>query len=347
MGHVFHDLDGVARTDARQRVAHHLGSQEAVETLQLLWTHDGFDRDQRRDRNHAAGAGTHIHLTEIVRRGPIQRVGLQLHSVGTAIEIEVVDVQRSHRGLQTLIHIRHRHVQRQGLGLIHFHVELRRGGPEKGVDASQFRTLFQGIHELLHHLGQGLRIAVAAGLDIHFETAGGAQTPDRRRIEHQPQAVGQHHAHPHEFLGQIVGDGGAFVPVLERDEHRAGVGFLTAADDVPTGDHEYPVHRRVGGEPFLKLLAGDPGALQAGAVGQHQGADQIALILGWHEAAGHGAEHVDATADHQGEHHGADDPVMQGHVHRAGVGPGKRLEQAVERLEQRRFLVLDLEQQGA
>ena len=87
--------------------------------------------------------------------------------------------------------------------------------------------------------------------------------------------------------------------------------------------------------------------MQAGAVGQHQRADQVALVFGGNETAGHGAEHEDAAAHDDRARDGADDAVVQGLVHHRGVGLGEGLEEAVEGAEDRRLLVLALQQQRA
>ena len=347
LGHFLDDLDGVAGTDLGHGTAHDLGGEEAVEALQLFRADHGLDLDQGRDGHHGTAAALHVHPAQVFRLGAELAVGLELHPVGAAVEVEVIDVECAHGGLQRLIHVADGDAHGDGLGFVDLDAQLGRGGAEEGVDAHQLLALLQALDELLHDAGKLLGIGIAAGLDVGFETAGVAQAADGGRVEHQAEAVRQHHAHAHELLGQVVGAGLPFVPVLQRDEDGAGIGLHAAADDVVTGDDEDPVHCLVLLDHGLELVAGGAGALQAGAVGQHQGADQVALVFRRHETAGHGAEHEEAAAEDDDASHGTDDAVVQGLVHRVGIGLGEALEEAVEGTEDDRLFMLGLQQQGA
>ena len=82
-----------------------------------------------------------------------------------------------------------------------------------GVDPGQFRPLFECLNKLLNRAGEPLRTAVTARLNVGLETARGTKTTDRRRVEHQPEAIAQPHAHAGEFLGQRLSPGGTLVPI--------------------------------------------------------------------------------------------------------------------------------------
>ena len=139
----------------------------------------------------------------------------------------------------------------------------------------------------------------------------------------------------------------ALVPILQGNENRPGIGFSAAADEIDPGDVEEIFDIGIVANHLVELCCRGLGALQAGTVGQHQRTDHVALIFRRHKATGDDAEHEEAAGDDDDAGRRTDDAVVEGFSDRCRVKVGKRRKSAIERLEQHRFLVLLLEQQGA
>jgi hypothetical protein len=271
---------------------------------------------------------------------------LHQHLVGLAAPVEIIDVQGAGAGLQGGVDGVQRNAHRQGLGLVHFDVELRRGNPEEGVQAGQLGTLLEGFDELGGDRGEVLGVAIGPVLHIHLEAAGGAEALDGRRVEDQAHAVGEAHADAHELAGHLAGGHFAFVPGLEDDEGGGDAGPVVAGDEVHA-IHEEDVLDVVGHDALAHLFGGDVGSLVGRAVGEGDEAEQVALVFGRHEAARHDAQQAEGGSDGQQEDQRADDAVAQGQADGVGVEAGEALESPVEGAEDRALLVGRLEQQGA
>ena len=103
-----------------------------------------------------------MNLADVGRLGTVGRVGLHLHAVGATGEVEVVDVKRAHRRLQTLVDLGHRNAQGSRLGFVHLDLELRCRRAEERIDAGELRTFLEFPHKLLNHVSQLFRIAFTA-----------------------------------------------------------------------------------------------------------------------------------------------------------------------------------------
>ena len=72
------------------------------------------DGDEVRQRNHGAGIGADIILADILRMGAELFVGLHIDTIGTVIEIEIVDVGRTHVDAEGVGDLAERDVQALG-----------------------------------------------------------------------------------------------------------------------------------------------------------------------------------------------------------------------------------------
>ena len=70
-----------------------------------------LDTDQVIERDHCAGVGTNVELPQVTWLRAELLVGLHVDAIRAIVEIEVVDVLRSHIDLQGRGDLRERHVQ--------------------------------------------------------------------------------------------------------------------------------------------------------------------------------------------------------------------------------------------
>ena len=131
----------------------------------------------------------HVDIAQILGLGAVGAFGLQLHAVGVAELVEVVDVEHAHRALQRVEHVFDRHAERHRLLAIDIDEQLRRGRTIERCDAGQVGTLAQSPRNCCTSLVELLRVGVGAVLQVDFETAGGAKTADRRRIERKHRCL--------------------------------------------------------------------------------------------------------------------------------------------------------------
>ena len=103
--------------------------------------------------------------------------------------------------------------------------------------------------------------------------------------------------------------------------------------------------RGVAEQDLLHRRAHFPRALQCRPVGQRQRADDVALILGWDESAGHGPEQQGIDAEDAHEREERDDAVACRGAHAGEIEARESREGAVERREEAILDVLGLEQQ--
>jgi hypothetical protein len=334
--HLFHGADRFARGNPRLAVAQHARGDEAVEALELLGADHVRGLDQRLERDHlAARRGAHVDRAQVLGLRAERRVGLHLHAVSAAELVEVVDVERGHGALQRLEDVLHRHAERKRLLAVDLDLELRHRRPEERVHAGELGVLAQLLDEALRHLEQAPRIRIAARLQVHLEAARGSQAADRRGVEGDHHPVAQLRA----FLRYVAchgrgrDPGAANVPVLERDEERRGVGLVAAAQQVEADDAHHVLHAGA----LLRDLAHRgrelARALQGRAVGKLDVAEDVALVLGGHEARRNIQEQADAQREHRDEaeerQHRAREQKLDP-VEKAPRGPG---EAPVERPE--------------
>ncbi len=189
-------------------------------------------------------------------------------------------------------------------------------------------------HEALRDLEQPLRVGVAARLQVDLEAAGGADAADRRRVEGEREALAQRAAADHDVArDRLGGVRAALVPLLQRHEHGSRVGLVAAADQVEADDAERVLHALVGGDDGGEIRRHRPRALEGRAVRQLHDGEDVALVLGGHEAAGDAQEEGRGERDegHEGEQRG--ERVAQGELDAGEEAPGDPGERAVERRE--------------
>ena len=84
-----------------------------------------------------------------------------------------------------------------------------------------------------------MRIGIGATANIDFETAGGAQAADRRRVDGEGDAVREHEALAADLLHQLQGGLMAILPRFQGHEDGGGIALIAAADQVKTVDDKY------------------------------------------------------------------------------------------------------------
>ena len=143
----------------------------------------GAGADQRVERDHAARLVPHEEEPELLRVLPELRLGLQVHLVDAAELVEVVDVgaaeQRAERGVDVV----QQHARLEHLAAIDVGEHLRHARAVQRADASDLRPLARRLDEALRLLGEVLRRAAAAILQLHREPGAGAETRNRGRPE--------------------------------------------------------------------------------------------------------------------------------------------------------------------
>ena len=77
----------------------------------VLWR----DGDEIAERNHGAGIGAHVILADILRMRAELFVGLDVDAIGAVVEIEIVDVGRTHVDAERVGDLAERDVEALGL----------------------------------------------------------------------------------------------------------------------------------------------------------------------------------------------------------------------------------------
>ena len=304
---------------------------------------------KRPERHHFPLFRTNVELSDRIGTHSEGWLGGHQHLPGASELVEVVDVVGTERCRQRVEQVVERHAQRLGFFPIHVHVQLRHAGTPQSLHASKLRILVGGREEFAHFLGQPLRPAFAAILDVELETAGIAQPEDRRRRKRQHQSlldVGGLHEVIADQLPRA--DIGALVPVLLRHEDGRCAVAKAAADEIQAGKGHGVL---VGGVGLHRLehLADHPvGSLQGGAIRQEHRSDVITLIFVRHQAARGDSPQAGGDHHHPGEQHQADGATADDPGGAAGIAPGDTAEPVVEPAEEAsRRIVLALEDQDA
>ncbi len=237
---------------------------------------------QSPDRHHLAPAAPHVQPGDVLRPLPEARLRLRLHPVGLPVQVEVVDVQRGQHRLQRLEEIVERHPARLGRFAVHLEVDLRHVGPEGGLHTGQLRQLVGVLHEALHRARELRERLSAAGLQIHLQAAGGAESRDLREVERK----GERLLHGEELAVRPAHDGferhvrrGALIPFLEIDEDDGAVGLGRERERVHADQRAHVRHALVLHQPLLDLAHHRLGALLRGAIGQLHRDGEEALVL--------------------------------------------------------------------
>ncbi len=99
---------------------------------------DSRDADDVVQRNHLVVAvGAHVELADVARAAAETLVSLHVNAIGAAVEVEVVDVGRTHVDLQRVGDLLDRHLQAARLRAIDLYHELRIVGGERAEQAAQ------------------------------------------------------------------------------------------------------------------------------------------------------------------------------------------------------------------
>ena len=161
-------------------------------------------------------------------------------------------------------------------------VEPRRADAKVGADRPDGRVLPGLREELLDDGRELLEVASAGILNLHREAAGGAQAPDRRRVEGEDKRLrdlGEFpERRPDQRLHMLVGTR-AFVPEVQGKEHGRGIGAARVEHKVLADQRIRAVDHRVGQEVLLKLAHHLGGPLQGSAVGKLDDGNKVALVL--------------------------------------------------------------------
>ena len=120
------------------------GGAEQVEVVDHLRARGVFQRDDVAERHQAVGIGTNVVLPQVRGRHAEGLVGLHVHAVGAIVEIEIVDVLRSHVDAKCLRDLTERHAHGLGLLAIDLHQLLRIVGGEAGEEPDQVLALAAG-----------------------------------------------------------------------------------------------------------------------------------------------------------------------------------------------------------
>ncbi len=99
IGDLFQRGDGLTRAVARGGLGHDLGGLEDVEAFDQFGAGGITHCHQTAERDHLPLVGADIDVADVALLGAIVCLGLQLHPVGTAELVEVVDIDLAEGGL--------------------------------------------------------------------------------------------------------------------------------------------------------------------------------------------------------------------------------------------------------
>ena len=256
------------------------------------------------------------------------------YAVSTAGAGEVVNVDRTNRGLKCVVNFWQRYPEGRSAHLVDVRSVLRHGCAIEGIDARKFTVLTQGGQESVKYLAEFGGIVIVSGLKVEFETAGGSDTADGRRIHDETKALaGLSHGtreHAAEFFGAIL----ALIPRDERDEDRTRVGLFAAANQVEPADGESMKHfalRRRRGHDFRDDLRHvSTRARNARAVGQRNHAENIPLVFGGNKTPRNRANQQNVSGEDCDEDSQRGLRVVEQPAHGAPVPGGDGIETGFE-----------------
>ena len=153
------------------------------------WVPPEFDLDQTRDRDHGPVRPADVQLADVLRLQPELRLGLELHPVGPAVQVEVVDVQRRKHGLQGREDLRQRHSQRLYLFPVYVDVDLGHIHPHERLHPLQLRLGVGLLGKLIDQPGEFPNVVDAPVLQIDFQACRRSQAGDLRQIEAECNGV--------------------------------------------------------------------------------------------------------------------------------------------------------------
>ena len=332
---LLHRIELLPRAHPRRGRCRHQRRGEAVEPAQHARRPAKLGPDQRRERDHLLVRGIlrpDVQPPEIFRRLPEARLRLGLHPVSPAVQVEVVDVERGEHRLERGEQVAQLDAPRLGRLPIHLHEHLRHFRPEGGGGGRRLRQLPDVGHGGLHLAGEGLDVLAASRLQVELEARGGTEPRDLGEVEAERQRVLQAEelaVHAREDVVERVLFA-PLAPVLEIDEHRGPVRLVGLGQQVEPDQVHEVLDGRILPEnpldPFHHLV----GPLPRGPVGELNGDDEEALVLGRDERPGHVPEQHERQHQQHRERRdtGARPPEHPADV--AGIAGGGTVEQVVE-----------------
>ena len=125
------------------------------------------------ERDHGAGIGADIVLADVLGVGAELFVGLHIHTIGTVIEIEIVDVGRAHVDAESVGDLTERDVQALGFFAIDgddiLRIACRVGGEQSGEVL--FFALAAGASQVVGDFVEILKSVVALIQEFELESA--------------------------------------------------------------------------------------------------------------------------------------------------------------------------------
>ncbi len=137
------------------------------------------------DRHHLAGAVAHIDSPDVRNVAAIGCLALNVDLPGTAVEIEVVDVDAAQRCLQRGEHVAHVEAKHLRLAAVDVEIERRIGRREGREHAREPRVAIGGSDQPAGDAAYRGRILPLQRLELILEAAAGREPDDRRQIERQ------------------------------------------------------------------------------------------------------------------------------------------------------------------
>ena len=205
-GELLHGVDGLAGAEAGRGGAVDFSGAEKIVVIDDLGRGALGDGGEIFQRDHGSGIGADIVLADILWIGAELFVGLHVDAIGTVIEIEIVDVGRTHVDAERVGDLAERDVKALGLFAIDGDEVLRIvcgvGGEEAGDIF--FRALAGGANQVVGRLVEILEGMRSLIEEFVLETAELAETLDGGRLEGNGDGAGD----SEERAAETVDDGG-------------------------------------------------------------------------------------------------------------------------------------------
>ena len=141
------------------------------------------DLDQVIQRDHGSRVGAHVELRDVLSPRAELLVGLDVHAIGTIVEIEIIHVGRAHVHAQRVGNLLQRHVEALRLLTINRHQELRIICRVAGEHSLQTLSPVALPHDVASDIGQFLQSVSTLILHFKLEAAEFSQALDRGREE--------------------------------------------------------------------------------------------------------------------------------------------------------------------
>ncbi len=256
------------------------------------------DGDKIVEWNHLAAVGADVVLANVLRGETEGSISLYVDAVGAVVELEVVDVLRTHVDAEGVVDLRERNADGLGFVAIDGDDQLRVVGGEAGVEAGDASVrITASADDLVSdaiEIGEGVATFI---LQLELEAAEAADTLNGWRRESDDKASGDA-----EELGLDTGDDVCIGMTLleprvfriERSEDDALVGGCAIEAEAHDGEGAEDVG--VFGENDLCLIGEMRGVAERRTLRSEYLHDQVALIFCRNEARGNVLVHVCGSA---------------------------------------------------